>query len=149
MEIPEAYRAPELQLRIALIAASFARLLGRTLVPAGDDLTAALWNAPQAIVAHGTEPDPLFFFGNRAALAKFHTTLEAFIGMPSRLSAEVPLRGERQALLDRVRRDGYIDDYGGVRITASGERFRIEDAIVWNLIDEAGVRHGQAASFAI
>lgn len=108
-----------------------------------------MWDAPQAIVAHGTEADPLFFFGNRAALTKFETTEAAFIGMPSRLSAEAPLREERQALLERVSRDGFIDDYAGIRISARGTRFRIENAVVWNLIDAAGVRHGQAAMFEV
>lgn len=147
--VPPQYRSAEAQRRIALIAASYERLLGRALVVPGEDVIAALWEAPLAIVAHGMEPDPLFFFGNRAALAKFRTTPDRFIGMPSRLSAEAPLREERQALLDRVSRDGFIDDYAGVRIAATGERFRIERAAVWNLIDAEGNRHGQAAAFAV
>lgn len=132
-----------------MIADSFARLLGWPLVAPGGDVVAALRNAPQAIVAHGTEADPLFFFGNRAALARFETTEAAFIGMPSRLSAEAPLREERAVLLERVSRDGFIDDYAGIRISARGIRFRIENAVVWNLIDGAGLRHGQAAMFAV
>jgi hypothetical protein len=146
--VPAAYSDVAIKARIALIAESFARLLGRALVIAGDDVVAALWQAPQAIVAHGTEDDPLFFFGNRAALQKFATTADQFIGMPSRLSAEAPQRSERQALLERVTRDGFIDDYAGIRISALGNRFPIRDAIVWNLIDVQGLRHGQAATFA-
>lgn len=125
------------------------RLLGRPLVEPGANLVAALQEAPVAIVAHGIEADPLFFFGNRAALAKFETTAEAFIGLPSRLSAEAPLREERAALLERVSRDGFIDDYAGLRISAQGTRFRIERAVVWNLIDVAGTVYGQAATFRI
>jgi hypothetical protein len=116
---------------------------------AGDDVIAALWDLPCAVVAHGTETDPLFFFGNRAALAAFECDVARFVGMPSRLSAEAPLRDERQHLLDRVLRDGFIDDYFGIRISATGRRFRIDRAIVWNLIDGQGVRHGQAATFTL
>lgn len=134
--------------RLTLIAASFERLLERRLVE-GPDVAEALWNAPHAIVAHGTEDDPIFFFGNRAALAAFETDFEAFTRLPSRLSAEAPLREERQALLDRVSAHGFIDDYAGIRISAKGRRFRIENAVVWNLIDAEGVRHGQAATFAV
>jgi len=141
------FRQPDTAARIALIAESFARLLGRPLVDIATDPVAALWEAPAVIVAHGTGPDPRFFFGNAAALARFESTAEAFIGMPSRLSAEAPLRAERQALLERVSRDGFITDYAGVRIAASGRRFRIEQAVVWNLIDAAGTVHGQAATF--
>lgn len=147
--IPEGYRTPGTARRIALVAESFARLLGRPLVDPGDDVVAALWHAPFAIVAHGIEADPVFFFGNRAALQAFEASVEAFTAMPSRLSAEAPLRGERQALLDRVSAHGFIDDYAGVRISARGRRFRIENAIVWNLIDADGLRHGQAATFAV
>ena len=102
-----------------------------------------------AIVAHGTEPDPLFFFANRAALGAFAATTGQFIGMPSRLSAEVPQRDARQALLDQVAARGFIDNYSGIRVRLSGERFRIEKATVWNLLDMSGTRHGQAAAFAV
>lgn len=147
--VPAAYRIPAAAERIALIAESFARLLGRPLVPAGDDPVAALWAAPLAVVAHGIEDDPVFFFGNRAALAAFDSDVAGFTAMPSRLSAEAPLRDERQRLLERVTQRGFIDDYAGVRISATGLRFRIEKAVVWNLIDAQGRRHGQAATFAV
>lgn len=147
--VPACYRAPEASERIVLIAASFEHLLGRPLVEDGDDLVAALWNAPDAIVAHGAEADPVFFFGNRAALAAFETDVDRFITLPSRLSAEAPQREERQMLLDRVSQDGFIDDYAGLRISATGRRFRIERAIVWNLVGGDGVRRGQAATFTV
>jgi hypothetical protein len=147
--VPPQYRAPETGRRIALIAQSFERLLHRPLVAPAGDVVAALWEAPDAIVAHGTEADPTFFFGNRAALTAFECDVASFIAMPSRLSAEVPLQGERQLLLDRVTHDGFIDDYAGVRISASGRRFCIERAVVWNLIDGRGVRRGQAATFTL
>lgn len=147
--VPPQYRAPAASFRISLIADSFARLLGRSLVEPDDDVVAALWHAPCAVVAHGTEPDPLFYFANRAALVAFECDVESFVGMPSRLSAEAPLRGERQSLLDRVSRHGFIDDYAGIRISATGRRFRIERAIVWNLVDGDGFRHGQAATFQL
>ncbi len=149
MDHPAQYDAPDCLTRIALIASSFARLVGRPLVASGGDIVTALWETPQAIVAHGNEADPIFFFGNRAALRAFESSVEDFTRMPSRLSAEAPLRGERQALLDRVSRHGFIDDYAGMRVTATGRRFRIEKAVVWNLIDGDRVRRGQAAMFEV
>lgn len=145
--VPALYRSAALAPAIAVIAASFERLLGRPLVAVGGTPVAALWAAPAAIVAHGTQADPLFFFGNRTALELFECSPEQFTGMPSRLSAEPMLRDERRALLERVGRDGFIADYAGVRISATGRRFRIEQAIVWNLVDERGAVHGQAARF--
>jgi len=146
-QVPEAYRAPALRRRIALIAESYRHLLGEPLVAPSPDVVAALWQAPAAIVAHGTEADPVFFFGNRRALELFEYDVAGFTRTPSRLSAEAPLREERQALLDRVSAQGFIRDYAGVRIAASGRRFRIADAVVWNLVDAGGERRGQAAMF--
>jgi len=148
MDLPCVYREPATARAIARIAESHARLLGRPLLAEHADPVAALWAAAPVVVAHGTEPDPLFFFANRAGLARFGMSAQAFLGMPSRLSAEAPLRDERQALLDRVCRDGFIADYAGVRIAADGTRFRIEQATVWNLVDPDGSVHGQAAAFS-
>lgn len=133
--------------RLPLIADSYRRLTGRLLVAAAADTAAALWSAPRVIVAHGTETDPVFFYGNRMALAAFALDFAAFTRLPSRFSAEPLAREERARLLARVSRDGFIDDYAGVRIAADGRRFRIEQATVWNLVDGDGQIHGQAATF--
>lgn len=145
--LPPHFDTPDLRARLELVAASYQQLTGRDLVAPADDPAQALWTAPRAIVAHGIEADPIFFFGNRAALARFEMTVEQFTATPSRLSAEPMLREERQALLDRVTRHGFIDDYAGIRISATGRRFRIEQATVWNLIDTHGRVNGQAATF--
>jgi MEKHLA domain len=145
--VPLPYREPQAARRIAAMAQSFARLLGRPLVAPGDDLIAALWHASPVIVAHGTEPDPLFFYGNRAALSCFEADLDSLLAMPSRLSAEAPLRAEREAMFERVRAHGFIDDYAGVRISTRGLRFRIARGVVWTVTDTAGTLLGQAATF--
>lgn len=134
--------------RVACIARSYERLTGRALVAGEGDVVEALWAAPLAIVAHGTEADPVFFFGNRAALALFEMAFDRFTRLPSRHSAEPLLREERAHLLERVTRDGIITDYAGVRISATGKRFRITKADVWNLTDVDGVPAGQAAAFS-
>ena len=134
--------------RLALIVESFARLAGGGLLGEPEVSPTALWAAPTAVLAHGTEPDPLFFYGNRLALELFEVTAQQLVGTPSRLSAEAGDRAQRANLLDQVSRHGVIKDYAGVRISAAGRRFRIEQATVWNLIDSSGRNHGQAAAFA-
>jgi len=57
------------------------------------------------------------------------------------------VQDERERLLARAQKNGYVDDYRGVRITKGGRRFRIVDTILWNVIDEGGRRIGQAAMF--
>jgi MEKHLA domain len=144
---------PRLDERLRLIAESYRRLTGRMLindVPSDDDtLRQAIWNAPRAIVAHGIEDDPIFFYGNRLALQAFGMAFDAFTRLPSRLSAEPLAREARAQLLEQVARRGYVDDYSGMRIAGDGRRFMIEDGTVWNLVDAAGVLHGQAAVFVV
>ncbi len=135
--------------RLSLITESFARLLGRPLLVDGADPVQGLWSLPRVVLAHGTESDPLFFYGNHLALELFELTPEQLIAMPSRLSAEPLRREERAQLLARVAENGFIDDYSGIRVSSSGRRFRIHDAVVWNLIDASGKLHGQAATFAL
>ncbi|MEK7259609.1 MAG: MEKHLA domain-containing protein [Pseudomonadota bacterium] len=135
--------------RMSLIAESYARLLGRPLLGDGADPVQGLWSLPRVVLAHGTETDPLFFYGNCLALELFELTPEQLITMPSRLSAEPLRREERAQLLARVAENGFIDDYSGIRVSSGGRRFRIYDAVVWNLIDTSGKLHGQAATFAL
>lgn len=125
-----------------LILSSFSRLLGRDLV----DRSQNLFDAPFAVLSHGTQADPIFNYGNKTALDLFEMEWDDFVQLPSRFSAEEQNREERERLLAQVNEFGFIDDYKGVRISSTGKRFMVEDAIVWNLIDDAGIYRGQAAA---
>lgn len=132
--------------------ASYARLLGQPLLVEapqldGPALLRALFDAPFPLLAHDAQPDPVFLFGNRAALTLWEYDFAEFTTLPSRLSAEPGLRAEREHFLEQVRMHGYVADYHGVRISRSGRRFRILEATVWNVTNGAGQRLGQAACF--
>ncbi len=127
--------------RLALLGDSFSRLSGAPLCE-GD-----VWNAPLAVVAHDTQDPPLFFYGNRMALDLFRMTPAQFIGLPSYRSAEPALRDERAAMLAMLEAHDVVTGYRGIRVAADGTRFCIEDAVIWNLVDDTGLRHGQAAAF--
>ncbi|MEH3119196.1 MAG: MEKHLA domain-containing protein [Methylorubrum populi] len=134
----------------ALLTGSFLHLVGRPLVPEPGLGPGWLYaGAPFAVLAHDTSPDPLFVYANRAAQSAFGYTWDAFVGMPSRLSAEAPERAERQRLLDAVARDGFVSGYAGIRVARDGRRFPVTDGVVWQLVDEAGGVHGQAATFPL
>ncbi len=53
----------------------------------------------------------------------------------------------REQLLDIVRLQGYSDGYKGIRISSSGRRFEIRNAVIWSVVDSAGKYAGQAAMF--
>ena len=130
---------------------SYQHWLGRALCPHGEgpkEQAKTLFLASYVVVSHGTEADPILNYGNRAALQLFQTDLPSLLQMPSRLTAESVHRAERQSLMERTRQHGFINDYCGIRISCGGKRFRIENATVWNLIDDQHHSIGQAASFA-
>lgn len=140
---------PEID-RLRLLVDSYHRLTGKDLIPPVSDhaLRQTVWLAPCVIVAHGTEEEPIFFYGNKRALELFEFEFDAFIKLPSSHSAEPAARESRTRLLNRVSLNGYVDDYSGIRISSSGKRFRIEQTTVWNLLDAQGRLHGQAAAFS-
>lgn len=131
----------------SLLINSFHHWTGRDLIdPAMSPLQQArtLNEASFVVASHGTEDDPVFNYANCAALALFETDWNNFISSPSRLSAEPMEREERAQLLERVRRQGFTDDYCGIRISATGRRFRIQRATVWSVMDSHGSPAGQA-----
>lgn len=134
--------------RLAVIADSYRRLTGKALLEAPFD-PLAMWAAPRAIVAHGIQDDPVFFYGNRLALQLFGMSFEEFTRLPSRLSAEPVGRAARAELMARVRQQGFVTGYAGERIARDGRRFMIRDGVVWNLCDADGNYLGQAATFML
>ncbi len=132
---------------VRLLLTSFRRFVGRALVEDGPDAAERLFKADFVVVSHGTEADPILNYGNLAALRLWETDWESLTAMPSRKTAEPIHREARADLLARAAEHGFIDDYTGVRISATGRRFRIRNAIIWNLVDEAGAPAGQAATF--
>ncbi len=152
MSIP--HPAPEngfLAGHAALLLRSYRHWTGEALLPEAEDAADTarqLFNAPFVVVSHGLGADPCFNYGNALALQLFELTWDDFVQLPSRQSAEAVDQSQRARLLQQVTQNGFISNYQGVRISASGRRFRIRDAVVWNLVDQAGEYRGQAASFA-
>lgn len=133
-----------------LILSNFRRWLGRDLVEERtDDEVASLFEAPRVVLsALGTSgTDHAFNYANRAALELFEASWPDLIGLPSSASAEPVHRDERRRFLEEVSRHGFIANYSGIRISRRGRRFRIRNAIVFNLLDDEGSYVGQAATF--
>lgn len=131
------------------LADSYRKWTGRELVESTSDLSLAevVYRSPAVILSHNTAPDPLFNYANLAGQGLFEMSWETVISTPSRHSAEPVERTERARLMEAVTARGFIDDYRGVRVSASGKRFLIEQATVWNVLDSSEQLIGQAASF--
>ena len=141
---------PDIIAQSARLILSFRTCVGRDLITAsGDEIenAKALFAAPFALLSHGMQDDPVLNYGNHTALTLWEMDFARFTQMPSRLTAEPMLREERQRLLETAARKGYIDDYSGVRISASGRRFLISNVVLWTVTDAHGAKCGQAAVF--
>ncbi len=107
----------------------------------------ALFNADFVIVSHDTQADPVLNYGNQKALDLWKMDWDTFTKTPSRYTAEPMERSEREQLLAQAKLQGYISNYRGVRIASNGDRFYINRAIIWNVVDQSGNFWGQAATF--
>ena len=107
-----------------------------------------MFDSSFVVASHGMQDDPLLNYGNRTALNLWEMSWEELTSTPSRLTAEPPNQDERAQMLQRAAQHGYIDDYRGIRISKTGKRFLVEQAIVWNVVDDQGHKHGQAATFS-
>lgn len=130
-------------------ASSYHKYTNQALLENSSNLITDLYNADFVFAAHKYFPDePKFVFGNAKALELWELDWDSFIGMPSRLTAQEVHQEERERLLREVQLNGYIKNYTGIRISSTGRRFQINNAIVWNVTDSSGEAIGQAVKFS-
>lgn len=145
------WKQPEIICWSQILAQSFQRLLHDQLIANSttpEELAEALFYVPFVVVSHGIQADPILNYGNQAALQLWGTSWDKFTQTPSRLTAETVERAIRAKMLEQAAKQGYIDNYCGIRISSTSQRFSIETAIIWNLTDESGKSCGQAATFS-
>lgn len=107
-----------------------------------------LFQAKFVVVSHNTDQDPLFNYGNQAALDLWDFDWTQFTKLPSRLSAEPLAQIHRDRLFQAVKAEGFITNYRSVRISRTGKRFWVENATIWTVTDPTGIVVGQAATFS-
>jgi hypothetical protein len=137
---------------IQLLLYSFHHWTGKPLIPIADrqsplEIADSLFNANFVVVSHGTEADPILNYGNQKALDLWKMDWQTFTATPSRFTAEPMKRDAREQVLAQVQSQGYVSNYRGIRIASNGDRFYINQATIWNVVDKAGKLWGQAATF--
>jgi hypothetical protein len=150
------YQQEKVIQRTQLILSSFEHWLGHSLFQekgllevkgSPEEMAKQLFEVPFAVVSHGTESNPIFNYGNQKALEIWELTWEEFTKIPSRKTAELVEQEERDRLLAETTAKGFCS-YSVIRITSTGKRFKINNGIVWNVIDEHNKYQGQAAVFS-
>lgn len=146
-----AWTEDELRTRARWILRSYRHWAGEDLVALTsddeDEQARALFDAPFAVLAHDTRPDPLCVYANAAALAAFELSPAEAAVFRTRQTAEPEAREERSTALAGAEEAGLVTGYEGIRVSASGRRFRLLDGRIWTLLDDDGRRVGQAAAF--
>ncbi|WP_282076994.1 MEKHLA domain-containing protein [Epibacterium ulvae] len=128
-----------------LIVTSYQQVVGETFPVAEPE---ELYHAPFAVLSHNTDADPVLTYGNLFAQELFEVRWGDLVTMHSKNTAEQVHRNERNRMFETMRAQGYIRNYQGVRISASGKRFEIQNATIWPLLDTEGKKQGEAAFFA-
>lgn len=150
------WQTPAYQQHAQFLWQSFHYWTGRWLIPELSnswerllplERATVLFEHPQPILSHGGQPDPIFNYGNQASLTLWELTWNELIQMPSRLSAETPAQAERATLLQQAAQQGVIENYRGIRISRTGQRFEIRNATIWSVLDSQNQSIGQAATF--
>ena len=152
MKTSQLLKNAQLVTRANRIAASYRQAVGNSLIASRNGaskqrIAASLYELPAVVLSHDGESDPTFTFANLAGQKLFEYSWETFLTLRSRQSAEPEHRSDRAEMLERAARYGYISDYSGIRISGSGKRFEIKNAIIWNVFDTQGNKVGQAAVF--
>ncbi|WP_320666653.1 MEKHLA domain-containing protein [Prochlorococcus sp. MIT 1307] len=138
---------------IHLLLTSYQNAFKQSLLNSPEELSSQLQQAKilfalkEPVIAHNNEKDPCLNYANAAALQLWGRGWDEMIGMPSRLTAPIEEREERQYALNKAITKHAVKDYEGIRINSKGEVFMIKNARIWTIFDENGELRGQAATF--
>jgi hypothetical protein len=104
-------------------------------------------NTRFGVLSHGTQPDPIYNYGNQASLELFEYALGDLCQTPSRFSTVPELMEDRSKLIQEIETKGfgYIDD--AARVSAEGTLFLISKILVWTVFDDSNSRIGLAAIY--
>ena len=141
----EDVQSPDIQKQTDLILSSYEKLLAKKLFETND--AKSLYEADFIVLSHDGKEDPCFTYANLASQELWKINWQAFIGLPSKYSAEPGEREGRDKLLKGVQENGFAEDCTAIRVDSEGRRFFIENLAVWNLLDADGNRIGQAATY--
>jgi len=142
----EPWETPATRQWIAWLLASHVRAVGSPLVADADP--SALYDLDAVVVSHRCDEDPVFVYANRAAQRVWGYDWGEFIGLPSRLSAPPAERAGRGDLLRDGLARGAVRVRDLIRVRKDGRSFRVDEVLLWNVWDDAGLVVGQAATYA-
>lgn len=152
MTMQKHWEEPEIVQWCQYLLDSYAYWLKQELIHRNDtplEQAQRLFNSSFCVASQGLENNPILNYGNQTALNLWAMEWQQFIQTPSRITTESIYREERTRMLEQAKTKGYSTDYRGVRISSSGTRFLIDQAVIWNICKSDGTMIGQGATFSI
>ena len=136
---------------VARLAETFTRITGRDFITEmGLDparLGQSAWEGNFALLSHRGDAHAVLNYANRFALDLWEMDWAMLTATPSQATAPDGDVAERAGMMAAVARDGYVSNYAGRRISATGRLLVIENVTLWWLVELSGAPFGAAATF--
>jgi hypothetical protein len=136
---------------MARVVDSFLRVTGMSLTAQtgidSSSLGRGIYFGDFALLCHRGDDGAVLNYANAFAQHLWDADWDTLVSMPSVATAPPEAVASRAKLMDKVARDNFVADYGGVRVSRTGRLFRIKNATVWRLLDETGGAFGVGAYF--
>mmetsp|Transcript_14710 Transcript_14710/g.23932 ORF Transcript_14710/g.23932 Transcript_14710/m.23932 type:complete len:173 (-) Transcript_14710:2202-2720(-) len=140
-----------MQRHVHLLQESYKHYTGKQL--GGEEMATweALHNSEAFVLASvGIQDDPIFNYGNRAAMNVFKLDWDEFTQFPGRYSADEENRESREKLLKMANQAEYLPDVEAIRVDAEKRRFKLVDAELFTVLSgDKQTRIGQAVWFPV
>lgn len=143
-------RLPDPDEWISLSSDSLDRLTGRNLYERlGIEARPSIvhYSDRFAVVAHGTEPDPMIHYANQAALELFDYSEKEIYQIPSRVTAPEHVARAHDDVLELPVHDDFWLIPRAMRQRRSGELFESDNVLVFCVYDEDGKWIGQTTVY--
>ena len=136
---------------VNILVSSYESKTGREMMKLSKDQALRaqeIFNADFILLSHGIQASPILNYANKRGLQTWGIPWEKMTCMPSSKTAETGIdMTEREEFMRKVTKFGIVEGYEGIRISADKRRFKIKDAVVWNVHNSADEYLGQAAYF--
>jgi MEKHLA domain len=116
---------PQIIYWTGILLDSYCQLIGKDLIDRNQSpniQAEMLYQVPFVVVSHGIETDPVLNYGNQIALDLWEMDWTMFTQTLSRSTAEPANQAAREVMMAQVLRQGFVENYCGVRISSDGLR---------------------------
>jgi len=106
-------------------------------------------NGRFGVLSHGIQADPIYNYGNQAALTLFGHTIESLCRTPSRRSTLPTLEQNRATIIADIEKSDYGYFHNALRCSTSGKIWVMSEILYWKVYNDEGKHIGAAAFYDV